>query len=171
MRKIMLIMIYIISFIAQTAFAGTVEIGRNLDNTPIFITYDDKYSFKNFTQRNLLDATDLEGKVIYASSFSQENPDTKVFSESVKKIIFYNCNLDNVKLNKPGWEVNGGSQRKYKVQNDLKDWEVDDTGKPVKVLNEEDWIKKGYSVDPAKIPPTKIKDIEDGPKTVIISDI
>ena len=67
---------------------------------------------------------------------------------------------------KPGWIVIGGSERKYQVQNDLKDWELDDTGKPTKVLNEEDWVKKGFDVNPMKIPATKIKDIEDGPKAV-----
>lgn len=130
------------------------------------ITFDDKYSFKDYTQRNLLEAKDLEGKVIYASSFSQENPDTKVFPDSVKKMTFYNCNLDNVFMVKPGWIVIGGSERKYQVQNDLKDWEVDITGKPIRVLNEEHWIKQGYSVDVKDIPLIKLEKVEDGKKAV-----
>lgn len=153
------------AFFASYSFAGQVLYPMP-DGTLQTITFDDKYSFKDYTQRNLLEAKDLEGKVIYASSFSQENPDMKVFPDSVKKMTFYNCNLDNVFMVKPGWIVIGGSERRYKVQNDLKDWEVDSTGKPTKVLNEEDWVKKGFDVDPMKIPAIKIKDIEDGPKAV-----
>lgn len=156
----------IVLLMSTKCFAGEVQYSFP-DGTVQTVTFDDKYSFKNFGQRDLLEATDLEGKVIYYSSFAQENPDTKVFPDNVKKMTFYNCNLDNVKMVKPGWVVIGGSERRYSVMNDLKDWQLDDSGKPIKVLNEEDWVKKGFSVDPKYIPLTKIKDIEDGPKAVI----
>lgn len=154
--------------ITISAICSAGEIGYpNPDGTVQTIVYDDKYSFKDFTQRNLLEAEDLEGMVIFGSSFSQENPDTRVFPDKVKKMTFYNCNLSNVFMVKPGWIVIGGTERRYKVQNDLKDWEVDNTEKPIKVINEEDWIRQGYDVNPSKIPLTKIEKVEDGPKAVI----
>lgn len=164
MRRILLTL-WVITI---SAMASAGEIGYpNPDGTVQTIIYDDKYSKKDFTQRNLLEAEDLEGAIIYGSSFSQENPDTKVFPGSVKKMTFYNCNLDNVKMVKPGWVVIGGTERRYKVQTDLKDWLLDDTGKPTKALNEEDWIRQGYDVSPAQIPLNKLEKVEDGPKAVI----
>lgn len=44
------------------------------------------------------------------------------------------------------------SQKRFQVQNDLRDWEIDDGGDPVKVINEKLWVSKGISVDPKHIP-------------------
>ena len=124
------------------------------------IVYDDKYSFKDFTGRLLTDAKDMEGITIYGSCFSHETPDTKVFPQNIKKITFVNCNLDNVFMVKPDWIVVGGTNKRFLVQNDLRDWEIDSTGKPLKVLNEKHWNMQGLSVDPLDIPITKLKDIQ-----------
>jgi hypothetical protein len=168
MKKILLMLNI---FLASTVCSAGQVLYPFSDGTTQVITYDDKYSFKNFGQRGLLDATDLEGKVIYASSFAQENPNTAVFPQSVKTMTFYNCNLDNVKTIKPGWTVVGGSERKYKVQNDKKDWVLDNLGQIVEVMNKENWVSRGFDVDKNHIPVLEIKDIEDGPKAVIISPI
>ena len=128
-----------------------------IDNQEVI--FNDKYSKKDFTGKSLLSETDLEGIVIYGSCFSQETPKTRVFSDAVKNITFYNCNLDNVLLVKPGWITIGCSERMFKVQNDLRDWEIDIAGKPLKVLNEKYWINEKFSVDPQDIPLTKISDI------------
>ncbi len=53
------------------------------------------------------------------------------------------------------------SQRRFVIQNDLRDWEINQQGEPVKVTSEKYWINSGYSVDPADIPPQKIDKIED----------
>lgn len=142
---------------------GKVLIGV-LDGVPYEITCDDEYSFRDFTHRKLTDhgiiESDLSNKIIYASCFSQENPDSHIFPEDMTGVMFYNCNLDNVYI-PPGNTVIGGSQRRFKVQNDLRDWEIDGTDTPKEVINKEYWISQGYSVDPKDIPATKLEKIED----------
>lgn len=59
------------------------------------------------------------------------------------------------------------SRRRFKVQNDLRDWEIDETNKPVKVLNEKYWIREGTSVDPKDIPTEKIPSIDQVPKAEV----
>lgn len=49
------------------------------------------------------------------------------------------------------------SQRRFKIQNDLRDWEVDNKNKPVKVINEKFWVMQEVSVDPKDIPAQKIE--------------
>lgn len=49
------------------------------------------------------------------------------------------------------------SRRRFKIQNDLRDWEIDDKDKPVKVINQKYWDLEGVSVDPKDIPAQKIK--------------
>lgn len=153
----------ILLYLASSAYAGQILY-------PGFgtITFNDKYSYKDFTGKTLLSATDLEGITIYGSCFSQETPDTQVFPNNLIKITFVNCNLDNVFLVKPGWIIVGGTQRRFKVQNDLRDWEIDTNGIPVKVLNEEYWMINRFSVNPADIPLTKLKDISEIKKVQVI---
>lgn len=141
-------------------YAGEVEIGRDNNHKSIKITYNDKYSLKDFTNQTLLDATDLNGITIYGSCFSKEFPDTRVFPDNMTGVTFYNSNLDNV-LIPPGNTVIGGSRRKFKAQNDMRDWILDGTGKPTKLVNEEYWDEEGFSIDPAKIPLEKIKNFTD----------
>lgn len=123
--------------------------------------YDEELSFRDFTGWEFLSRPeyDFNNKVVYATCFSQENPDSIVFPENLSGTIFLNCNLDNVSI-PVGCEVimfNGGSQKTFQVQNDLRDWELDDKGDPVKVLNEKYWIQKGITVDPEHIPDQKIQ--------------
>lgn len=146
--RFMLIIIYII-FICLPAWAGTVQYCF-LDGKCETVVYDDKHSLKDYTQRNLLDATDLEGKVIYASSFSQETPDTKVFPDSVKKMTFYNCNLSNVLL-PPNSVVIGGQRTRYKAQTDGEDWIVDANSKPKEPVEKERFIEEKKSINPVDI--------------------
>ena len=48
------------------------------------------------------------------------------------------------------------SVKRFEVQNDLRDWEIDQVGAPVKVINEKYWIMKQISVDPKYIPAEKV---------------
>ena len=75
-------------------------------------------------------------------------------------VTFIRSNLDNVFV-PAGNTLVDSTQRKFQIQNDLRDWELDATNKPIKVLNEEYWIKEGYSVDPLDIPSKKLNDIKE----------
>ncbi len=48
------------------------------------------------------------------------------------------------------------STRRIQVQNDLRDWELDRSNKPIKVTNEKYWVLKQISVDPKYIPKEKV---------------
>lgn len=49
------------------------------------------------------------------------------------------------------------SRRRFKIQNDLRDWELDSKDKPVKVINEKFWNLQDISTDPKDIPTEKIQ--------------
>jgi hypothetical protein len=125
------------------------------------IDYDisDKYSFKDFTGWDLSDRKDMDNLVIYGSCFSNENPDSLVLPKNLKNTIFIVCNLDNVFI-PDGNNVLGGSNYRFKVQNDLRDWIIDINDQPIKVTNEKFWENQMVSVDPDDIPLYKIDDIE-----------
>jgi hypothetical protein len=127
----------------STCFAGEIlhpDLG--------VVTYNDKYSFRDFTGQKLLDVKDLEGITIFGSCFSQEllgeisKGSVKVFPDNIKNITFINCNLDNVKV-KPGWTTTGCSERNFKVKKDkngkdLGDWIIDTDGNYIKKVNDEE---------------------------------
>lgn len=151
MKKLFLTLLFCL--LASTCFAGQVKY-CTLEGGCQDITYNDKYSSKDFTGRNLLDVKDLEGKIIFGSCFSQETPDTKVFPD-VKNLTLINCNLDNVYLDK-NWQVIGGTQRRFKVQNDLEDWIIDKDNKPTEPILKEQFQKLGISINPNDIPTIKM---------------
>lgn len=128
------------------------------------IIYDDEYSLRDLTGRKLTEYQ-LDNKVIYATCFSHEQPDSIVFSDNMVDATFVNCNLDNCFI-PSGNTVIGGSQRRFKVQNDLRDWEIDEANKPVKLVNEEMWQQAGYSIDPKDIPTKKQTNIEETKKVI-----
>lgn len=121
---------------------------------------DDKYSFKDFTGWDLTNRKDMNDIVIYGSCFSNETPDAKVFPEDMSGVTFIVCNLDNCTIPDNHNTVLEGSQRRFKVQNDLRDWEINALNQPVKVLNEEYWIQQGISVRPETIPLVKFTNQE-----------
>ena len=135
--------------LACPLWAGSVLVG---DTT---YEFDDRYSLKDFTTKTLTDKTIDPGTVIYGSCFSKETPDFVVFPDDMFGVTLINCNLDNVFI-PLGNTVIGGSQRQFKVQNDLEDWVVDGTLKPVEPINKEIFILKGISIDPKDIPETKL---------------
>lgn len=115
-----------------------------------------KYSFKDFTGHDLSLNTDMDGLVIYSSNFSHETPDSKVFPQNLMGTTFIKCNLSNCEI-PDGNLVIDCNQKRFKVQNDLRDWELDESDQPIKVLNEKFWNQKGFSVDPKDIPIEKLK--------------
>ncbi|MDI6732311.1 MAG: hypothetical protein QME16_00060 [Planctomycetota bacterium] len=141
----------LIIFLSLTsiAYAGQIKYckpdGKNCQD----IVYNDKYSFKDFTGRILLDVdiAELEGTTIIGSCFSQELPievakgRVEVFPKGLKNITLINCNLDNVEIKKPDWVIIGCSERNFKAQkkgdgSDDGDWLISEMGIKVKRINE-----------------------------------
>ena len=131
--------------LTSVCFAKDIKVGDTVYNA------DDKYSWKDFTGRTLQDTKDLDNKIIFGSCFSQEIPDTKVFPDDMKNVIFVNCNLDNVYI-PAGNTVIGSTQRRFKVQTDRSDWFVDNDNKPIKPIDEDKYIELGLSTDPKDLP-------------------
>ncbi len=100
------------------------------------------YSRKDFTGQNLTERTDMSGQTITGSCFSQEVPDTVVFPAAMSGVTFINCNLDNCFIPE-GNTVEGGSTRRFEMQNDLNDWEIDESGDPVRLVNYRYFEKMG----------------------------
>lgn len=160
-------------------FAGEVFYSTPEGEDQQVITYDDELSFRDFSGWNFdpREGFDFSGKTIYASSFSQESPETIVFSDETKNVTFVKCNLMNVVLPLNSTVI-GSNQTTYAMQNDLRTWVVEKDCAlgpflckyaPVKLMNEEYWELKGYSVDPDDIPNQKIEREEDAPKADLIN--
>jgi len=119
------------------------------------LEYDDKWSFQSRPNR-LSEIPD--DTVVYASNFGQEVPDTQTFPLKMKGVRFYNCILDNCIIPE-GNEVVGGSQRRYKAQNDRNDWEIDKDNKAVRPINYRIFEKLGLPIpDPKDIPEVATED-------------
>ena len=88
------------------------------------------YSNKDFTNRDLREVEDINGQTITGSCFSQERPNTHVFPFDMKGVTFINCNLDNCFI-PAGNTVQGGSQRRFRAQDDGFDWLIDESGLPL----------------------------------------
>lgn len=118
---------------------------------------DDALSFRDFTGWIFTHRPDVDfaGKVIYASCFSQEKPDTVVFPPTLTGATFVRCNLSNVVIPAGNTVIDCNTMR-YRVQNDRRDWQLGALDLPVKVLGEKYWLQQGTSVDPADIPLTPL---------------
>lgn len=99
----------------------------------------------------------MNGLTIEGSCFSQETPDSNIFPPDLKDCTFKYCNLDNVFI-PPGNKVENGSQRRFKVQNDLNDWEIDAGNNPVRLVEYRRLEKLGIQhPDPKDIPKIKVE--------------
>lgn len=146
--------------IPMVAWAG--QVGWNNQQ----VTYEDKYSHKDFTNVKFVNINLESGTTIYASCFSKEVPDFEMFPATMTGITFLECNMDNVKV-PPGNLVNNfykPAPIKFKAQNDLRDWQLNQLNQPVKLIDEDDWKAKGYSIDPAAIPLQPITSFDQIPK-------
>lgn len=95
-----------------------------------------EYSHKDFTGRSLADRKDMTGLTITGSCFSQETPDTEVFPPDMTEVTFINCNLDNCII-PDGNRIHGGSNRRFKCQNDGQDWLIDENNNPIRRVSED----------------------------------
>lgn len=118
-------------------------------------SYDDKRSFRDWTGCYFPDV-DWSGKVIYASVFSNETPDAHIFPDDMKGVTFIKCNLDNVFI-PDGNTVIDCWQKRFKIQNDLNDWLVDENNNPIKPTDYKIFEKFNLPVpSPDKIPISKV---------------
>lgn len=111
------------------------------------IDCNDDVSFKDFSGRPQFDRNlvEFDGKIVYASNFSQKTPDTFVFPKDMKGVTFVKCNLDNV-IVPEGNTVLDCSQKRYQAQNDLNDWIVNEAYEPLMPVNHKQFTKRGLSV-------------------------
>lgn len=118
---------------------------------------NEKYSYKDFTRKAFLEVTPKEfnDSEIVGSCFHQGKPNTKIFPDGLEGVTFIKCNLDNV-LVPEECEIIGGCHRLIKEQNDLEDWIVDETLRPIEPVDKAVFAKLGLSVLPADIPGTKL---------------
>jgi hypothetical protein len=108
------------------------------------------YSHGHFTNQTFLDAVDFTDEIVNAN-FSQEGDIKDVFPAGATA-TFTDCNLDNCNI-PAGCVVNGGTNERIKVQNDLLDWVVNkSTGLPEEPTAKADLLARGLSIDPANIP-------------------
>jgi hypothetical protein len=126
-----------------------------IEHADKFYECDEEYRGKDFTGQSLVDRDIKPGTIICRSCFSNETPDTHIFPERMTGVKFVGGNCDNVFI-PDGNEVLGCTQRRFKVQNDLRDWKIDEQGRPVEVLGKDYWESKGIAIDPREIPDDKI---------------
>lgn len=94
------------------------------------------FSSRDYTNLILDDVQHyMNDETIRGACFSQQQPDTKVFPDEMTGVTFVNCNLDNCIIPE-GNTLIDCSNRRYQVQNDLNDWEIDENNNPVRLV---DW--------------------------------
>jgi len=138
--------------ISTSVFAGTVEVdGKKVE-------YDDELSLKSFTNQNFIESDiNFSGKVIYASSFTQETPNSEIFPKDTTNVVFVYCHMENVVLPENSMIVNpdcDGSPcwtQPFKAQSDGEDWILDDKGKAKEPINKEQFLMEGKSIAPENI--------------------
>lgn len=111
-----------------------------------------KYSSRDFMGISLAEADDLlPGTIIRGSCFYQEGrPDSHIFPEDMTGVTFERCNLDNCYI-PPGNTLaeQAGipcTNKQVLVQNDLRDWILDDKGEPVEVISAKAWKANGIDI-------------------------
>lgn len=119
------------------------------------------YSRRDFTGRTLIEAKGLNGQTIEGSCFSQEEPDSRIFPDDMKGVTFIRCNLMNVHI-PDGNTIIDCQTTRYKVQNDLNDWEVDENDIPTNVMDYMWFYKNGViHPDPKEIPAEPVEKLVD----------
>jgi hypothetical protein len=115
---------------------------------------DEALSFKDFSNQPVTHL-DFNGKVIYSTVFYHETPDYAPFPKDMKGTTFIKCNLDNV-IVPEGNMIIDCTQRRFKAQNDLNDWLIDENDNPVKPVDFKIYEKHGLEMPkPENIPSEK----------------
>lgn len=150
---------YFILFLlmASASWAGRVEWDFKQ------VDYSDEYSRKSYANKDFVNINLPSGSTVYASMFMNEKLDMSIFPSTMTGITFLECNLDNIILPPGNLIINLYTYppKKFKMENDLRYWVLDEQGKAKKLLEEDYWKNKGFSIDPKDIPAEKIKNYED----------
>lgn len=91
------------------------------------------YDDKDCTGWDLSDRADMDGLTIHGLCLSNESPDAKVLPPNLTGVTFIACNLDNIFIPDGNTLINCANRR-FKVQDDGQDWEIDKNNKPIKLL-------------------------------------
>lgn len=125
---------------------------------PTFRVYREDFMLET----DLTPGTEIVGTCFYREATLGETGDPYkfIFPALMTGVIFKRCNLDNIYV-PPGniiTDADGcpSSHRRIRVQNDLEDWIVDATGKPVEPVNLKAAIADGKNTDPKDIPTSPI---------------
>lgn len=118
--------------------------------------YSDEWSFKDYHDTS----SDIpNGTTVYASQFWSHELDTNPFRADMRDVTFVRCHLDNVIIPEGNTLVECW-HRRWKVQNDGNQWEIDKDGKPtVPMMAAKQFLKRGLLVpDPKDIPTEKVSE-------------
>jgi hypothetical protein len=131
-KRLFLTLIFITPF-------GFLSAGNVLvDNQKVI--FDDKLSMHNYFNWDFKERPeyDFSNKVIYASVFTNETPNSVIFSSSTQNVTFIYCHLENIVLPLGSTVINPDCDgtpcwtQSFKVQSDSKDWYIDDqTDQPI----------------------------------------
>lgn len=112
-----------------------------------------KYDNKDCTGWDLSNRTDMDGLNIEGLCLSNETPDAKVLPPKLKGTTFIACNLDNVFIPDGNTIDESCSIRRFQVQNDGEDWEIQPTTNiPITPINPQSFLNLNLSIDPEDIP-------------------
>lgn len=98
-------------------------------------------------------ASEFNNSIIIGANFYQENaPKSDIFPDGMTGVVFKRCNLQNVNIPVGNTVENDCDIRQILIQNDGRDWIVDDNLNPIEPIDKERLLKEGLSIDPADIP-------------------
>ena len=124
---------------------------------------NDEFSFKDFAGKQAKHHYENmpSNIIIYGSCFSQEIPDIHIFPEDMTGVKFIKCNLDNVFI-PTGNTIIDCWQRRFKVQNDMNDWLINEINQPTMPTNHKYFTKLGLPMPlPKDIPQIKVYEVID----------
>lgn len=132
---------------------------KEFHSLPTFRVYKEDFTLET----DLPPGTEIVGTCFYCESSLGDNGDPykHIFPATMTGVIFKRCNLDNVYV-PPGNTITDdagipSSHRRIRVQNDMADWIVDATGKPIEPANLKAAIADGKNIDPNNIPASPIE--------------
>ncbi|MHA1286351.1 MAG: hypothetical protein ACTSPB_02990 [Candidatus Thorarchaeota archaeon] len=122
---------------------------------------NEKYSHQNFSDQSFLDIdpeefnnTHIVGSCFFQTPKYGDDPGfVKIFPD-IKNVTFFRCNLDNVAI-PDNCDIQKGTHKLLKVQNDLEMWECNTDGTPGLPIDHKLRDASNILKHPADLPLTK----------------